>query len=64
MTLRSLHSALNGVNSTVFTYGMTGSGKTFTMLGATDAYEKRGLIPVAWAIDLYPAMRMLQRRLP
>lgn len=24
---------------------MTGSGKTYTMLGATDAYEKRGLIP-------------------
>lgn len=39
------HSALSGINSTVFTYGMTGSGKTFTMLGATDAYEKRGLVP-------------------
>lgn len=38
-------SALAGINSTVFTYGMTGLGKTYTMLGAADAYEKRGLIP-------------------
>lgn len=40
-------SALSGINSTVFTYGMTGSGKTYTMLGATDAYENRGLVPRA-----------------
>ena len=40
-------SAMNGINTTIFTYGMTGSGKTYSMLGATDAYEKRGLVPRA-----------------
>jgi len=42
---QSVLSALSGVNSTVFTYGMTGSGKTYTMLGAADTYENRGLVP-------------------
>mmetsp|Transcript_125744 Transcript_125744/g.228181 ORF Transcript_125744/g.228181 Transcript_125744/m.228181 type:complete len:1192 (-) Transcript_125744:46-3621(-) len=32
---------LEGYNATIFTYGMTGSGKTFTMLGPT-------LMSVAW----------------
>jgi kinesin family member 18/19 len=28
--------ALNGINCTVFAYGATGSGKTFTMVGISD----------------------------
>ena len=33
-----------GINSTVFAYGQTGAGKTFTMFGG-DSYANRGLIP-------------------
>lgn len=29
--LTPIHNALNGLNSTVFIYGMTGAGKTYTM---------------------------------
>eukprot|EP00929_Paragymnodinium_shiwhaense_P076615 TRINITY_DN39414_c0_g1_i1.p1 TRINITY_DN39414_c0_g1~~TRINITY_DN39414_c0_g1_i1.p1 ORF type:complete len:872 (+),score=222.76 TRINITY_DN39414_c0_g1_i1:87-2702(+) len=36
---------LNGINGTIFAYGQTGSGKTFTITGAADRYEDRGLIP-------------------
>lgn len=28
-------------------YGQTGAGKTFTMTGATESYQHRGLIPRA-----------------
>lgn len=37
--------ALDGYNGTVLCYGQTGAGKTFTMTGATENYEQRGLIP-------------------
>ena len=40
-----LHSALSGLNATIFAYGQTGSGKTFTMTGGTNAYSDRGIIP-------------------
>jgi kinesin family protein 6/9 len=36
---------LDGYNGTVLCYGQTGAGKTFTMTGATENYEQRGLIP-------------------
>ncbi len=41
-----LEDVLNGYNGTIFTYGQSGSGKTFTMYG-TDIYEQEntGLIP-------------------
>ena len=32
--------ALNGINGTVFMYGQTGAGKTYTMLGDTDIKER------------------------
>lgn len=35
--------ALSGFNATVFAYGQTGAGKTFTMFGETN--EQRGLAP-------------------
>ncbi len=31
--LQPVDNVLNGYNSTVFIYGMTGSGKTYTMFG-------------------------------
>lgn len=37
-----------GYNGTVFAYGQTGGGKTFTMQGVTEPAEQRGLIPRAF----------------
>ncbi|KII69422.1 Kinesin heavy chain [Thelohanellus kitauei] len=36
---------LNGYNATIFAYGQTSSGKTFTMEGVFDNVNKRGIIP-------------------
>ncbi len=37
--------ASTGYNATVFAYGQTGTGKTFTMTGGPERYEDRGIIP-------------------
>ncbi|KAJ3016653.1 Kinesin-like protein kif3b [Thoreauomyces humboldtii] len=39
---------LDGFNGTVFCYGQTGTGKTFSMQGVTDVPELRGIIPQAF----------------
>ena len=36
---------MEGFNGTIFAYGQTGCGKTFTMQGKKDPYELRGVIP-------------------
>lgn len=36
---------LNGYNGTVFAYGQTGAGKSYTMMGSIDDDEGRGVIP-------------------
>lgn len=47
-TFRDLvDSVLNGFNGTIFAYGQTGTGKTFTMEGVRDDTELRGVIPNA-----------------
>ncbi|KAI6175289.1 Kinesin-like protein [Aphelenchoides bicaudatus] len=47
-TFRDLvDSVLNGFNGTIFAYGQTGTGKTFTMEGLADQPEMRGVIPNA-----------------
>ncbi|XP_076022411.1 kinesin-like protein KIF3B [Genypterus blacodes] len=38
-------SVLLGFNGTIFAYGQTGTGKTFTMEGVRNDSEKRGVIP-------------------
>ncbi|KAG8223833.1 hypothetical protein J437_LFUL003722 [Ladona fulva] len=38
-------SVLCGFNGTIFAYGQTGTGKTYTMEGTRKNYEKRGIIP-------------------
>eukprot|EP00112_Aurelia_sp_Birch-Aquarium-sp1_P008558 Seg1946.8 transcript_id=Seg1946.8/GoldUCD/mRNA.D3Y31 product="Kinesin-like protein KIF3B" protein_id=Seg1946.8/GoldUCD/D3Y31 len=38
-------SVLNGYNGTIFAYGQTGTGKTFTMEGVRSDLELRGVIP-------------------
>ncbi|KAL8273390.1 hypothetical protein Esti_002722 [Eimeria stiedai] len=41
--------ALRGVNGTIFAYGQTGTGKTYTITGDSEAFEMRGIIPRAIA---------------
>uniref|UniRef100_A0A3Q3KI96 Kinesin-like protein n=2 Tax=Mastacembelus armatus TaxID=205130 RepID=A0A3Q3KI96_9TELE len=38
-------SVLQGFNGTIFAYGQTGTGKTYTMQGISNDPEKRGVIP-------------------
>ena len=40
-----ISSVLNGYNGTIFAYGQTSSGKTYTMTGELDNAEKEGIIP-------------------
>ena len=43
----AVQSVLEGYNATIFAYGQTGTGKTFTMEGFkySDANSERGIIP-------------------
>ncbi|XP_030261544.1 kinesin-like protein KIF3C isoform X1 [Sparus aurata] len=43
-----IDSVLAGFNGTIFAYGQTGTGKTYTMQGAWMDPEKRGVIPNAF----------------
>ncbi|KAA0197417.1 hypothetical protein HAZT_HAZT011278 [Hyalella azteca] len=40
-----IDSVLMGFNGTIFAYGQTGTGKTYTMEGLPDVPEQRGVIP-------------------
>ncbi|MPC89135.1 Kinesin-like protein KIF17 [Portunus trituberculatus] len=40
-----VESVLEGYNGTVFAYGQTGCGKSFTMQGVQDPPTQRGIIP-------------------
>ena len=40
-----VESVLQGFNGTIFTYGQTSSGKTFTMTGVIDHPELEGITP-------------------
>lgn len=39
-----VNAAINGINGTIFAYGQTSSGKTYTMMGEKDC---PGVIPLA-----------------
>jgi kinesin family protein 18/19 len=39
----ALDGVLDGFNATVFAYGATGAGKTYTMLGTEETYGVMGL---------------------
>ncbi|KAL8434222.1 hypothetical protein ACSSS7_003294 [Eimeria intestinalis] len=41
--------ALRGINGTIFAYGQTGTGKTYTITGDSEAFDLRGIIPRAIA---------------
>jgi len=40
-----VESVFEGYNGTIFAYGQTGCGKTYTMMGDFDKPEERGIIP-------------------
>merc|ERR1719162_1893714 len=40
-----VQSVIDGYNITIFAYGQTGAGKTFTMMGAEEPPELRGVCP-------------------
>ena len=40
-----IESVLEGFNGTIFAYGQTSSGKTYTMQGEIDNPEREGIIP-------------------
>ena len=42
-------SIFQGYNGTVFAYGQTGCGKTYTMMGIVDDPDKKGIIPNAFS---------------
>lgn len=49
MTSEIVLGVMDGVNGTVMSYGQTGAGKTFTMIGDTRNYQHRGIAPRAIA---------------
>ena len=53
-----VHSALNGINVTIFAYGQTSSGKTFTMRGKKSS---PGLIPLTIK-ELFDTIQTYQNR--
>lgn len=50
-----VHSVIRGLNSTIFAYGQTSSGKTFTMQGGDDTNTSPGIVQLA-ARDLFSLM--------
>ncbi|XP_037086558.1 kinesin-like protein KIF3A [Pollicipes pollicipes] len=44
-----VENVLEGYNGTIFAYGQTGTGKTFTMEGVRSVAEKKGIIPNSFA---------------
>ncbi|OAP59272.1 hypothetical protein AYL99_06570 [Fonsecaea erecta] len=41
----TVEDVMNGYNGTVFAYGQTGAGKSYTMMGDMDDSDKKGIIP-------------------
>ena len=44
-----VENVLEGYNGTIFAYGQTGTGKTFTMEGVRSVPELKGIIPNSFA---------------
>ena len=43
-----LDKAFNGWNGTIFAYGQTGAGKSWSMMGKKEDEELKGIIPVSY----------------
>eukprot|EP00834_Sanchytrium_tribonematis_P003334 NODE_126_length_17250_cov_2.558743.p1 type:complete len:632 gc:universal NODE_126_length_17250_cov_2.558743:2564-4459(+) len=47
VALKILLHVMEGYHGTIFCYGQTGTGKTYTMTGGNENYQQRGLMPRA-----------------
>lgn len=61
-----VESVIEGYNGTIFAYGQTGTGKTFTMEGVDNPHENRGIIPrsfeqIFYAVEQNPNTEFLIR---
>ena len=61
-----VESVLEGYNGTIFAYGQTGTGKTFTMEGKDDPAPLRGIIPrtfdqIFFGVEQHPDRQYLVR---
>lgn len=61
-----VESVIQGYNGTIFAYGQTGTGKTFTMEGEDNPHENRGIIPrsfeqIFYAVEQNPDTEFLIR---
>lgn len=59
-----VESVLEGYNGTIFAYGQTGTGKTYTMEGVEDPPEERGILPRAfeqifYGVEQHPSTQFL-----
>ena len=59
-----VESVLEGYNGTIFAYGQTGTGKTFTMEGIEEPPEERGILPRAfdqifYGVEQHPSTQYL-----
>ena len=59
-----VESVLEGYNGTIFAYGQTGTGKTFTMEGVEEPPEYRGILPRAfeqifYGVEQHPTTQFL-----
>ncbi|XP_052859852.1 centromere-associated protein E-like [Anopheles cruzii] len=53
-----IHSALKGINGTIFAYGQTSSGKTYTMIGDAD---EPGVVPLT-AREIFEEIKRIKDR--
>jgi len=61
-----VESVIEGYNGTIFAYGQTGTGKTFTMEGSEEPHELRGIIPrsfdqIFYTVEQHPNTQFLIR---
>ncbi|CAM9487970.1 unnamed protein product, partial [Sphacelaria rigidula] len=56
-----VNSVIRGLNSTIFAYGQTSSGKTFTMQGGDNTYDSPGIVQMATR-DLFSRMEETRDR--
>ena len=47
-----VYNVLNGINCTVFAYGITGAGKSYTMFGKTAIMDTRSIMKTSQSISL------------
>ena len=52
----SIRQFLKGINTTIFAYGQTGTGKTHTMTGVENDEEHRGIMPRAFE-DIFKCIK-------